>query len=66
MSNWLVAVLFGVGLLSVAGWADEEPTPPASGKPEAKGKDKKGQESDKMMDVSLDLGGQLVSESCKK
>ena len=32
----------------------------------AKGKDKKGAESDKMMDVSLDLGGQLVSESCKK
>jgi hypothetical protein len=32
----------------------------------AKGKDKKGEESDKMMDVSLDLGGQLVSESCKK
>jgi hypothetical protein len=32
----------------------------------AKGKDKKGQESDKMIDVSLDLGGQTVSESCKK
>ncbi len=32
----------------------------------AKGKDKKGAESDKLMDVSLDLGGQLVSESCKK
>ena len=32
----------------------------------AKGKDKKGQESDKLMDVSLDLGGMPVSESCKK
>ncbi|HEX3904074.1 MAG TPA: DUF1579 family protein [Polyangia bacterium] len=32
----------------------------------AKGKDKKGQESDKLMDVSLDLGGMMVSESCKK
>jgi hypothetical protein len=32
----------------------------------AKGKDKKGQESDKMMDVTLDLGGQMVNESCKK
>jgi hypothetical protein len=31
-----------------------------------KGKDKKGQESDKMMDVTLDLGGQIVNESCKK
>ena len=32
----------------------------------AKGKDKKGQESDKLMDVSLDLGGMLVTETCKK
>jgi len=32
----------------------------------AKGKDKKGQESDKLMDVTLDLGGMLGSESCKK
>jgi hypothetical protein len=32
----------------------------------AKGKDKKGQESDKLMDVTLDLGGMLVTESCKK
>jgi Protein of unknown function (DUF1579) len=32
----------------------------------AKGKDKKGQESDKLMDVTLDLGGMLVSETCKK
>jgi Protein of unknown function (DUF1579) len=32
----------------------------------AKGKDKKGQENDRMMNVSLDLGGHPVSESCKK
>ena len=32
----------------------------------AKGKDKKGQESDKLMDVTLDLGGMLANESCKK
>jgi Protein of unknown function (DUF1579) len=32
----------------------------------AKGKDKKGEESDKMMNVSLDLGGHPVSETCKK
>jgi len=32
----------------------------------AKGKDKKGQESDKLMDVSLDLGGHPINESCKK
>jgi hypothetical protein len=32
----------------------------------AKGKDKKGEESDKMMSVSLDLGGHPVSETCKK
>lgn len=32
-----------------------------------KGKDKKGQESDKMFDVTLDFGGgQVVTESCKK
>jgi len=32
----------------------------------AKGKDKKGQESDKLMDVTLDLGGMIDTESCKK
>jgi hypothetical protein len=32
----------------------------------AKGKDKKGAESDKLMDVTLDLGGMMVNESCKK
>ena len=32
----------------------------------AKGKDKKGQESDKLMDVTLDLGGMIGNESCKK
>ena len=32
----------------------------------AKGKDKKGVESDKLMDVTLDLGGMLGTESCKK
>jgi glyoxylase I family protein len=41
MSNWLVAVLFCVGLLAMSGWADEKPTPPASLKPDDKGKDKK-------------------------
>jgi hypothetical protein len=30
------------------------------------GKDKKGQESDKLFDVTLDFGGQTASESCKK
>jgi hypothetical protein len=32
----------------------------------AKGKDKKGVESDKLMDVTLDLGGMIGTESCKK
>jgi hypothetical protein len=32
----------------------------------AKGKDKKGQESDKLMDVTLDLGGVIGTETCKK
>ena len=32
----------------------------------AKGKEKKGQESDKLMDVTLDLGGMVVTEGCKK
>jgi hypothetical protein len=32
----------------------------------AKGKDKKGAESDKLMDVTLDLGGMIATESCKK
>jgi glyoxylase I family protein len=42
MSNWLVAVLLGVGLLAVGGRAGEQPTPPAgSAKPDDKGKDKK-------------------------
>jgi glyoxylase I family protein len=41
MSNWLVSVLFCVGLLVVGGGADEKPTPPASAKPDDKGKDKK-------------------------
>jgi len=40
MSNWLVAGLFGVGLLAVGGWADDKPTRPASG-PDDKDKDKK-------------------------
>src|SRR5688572_1380169 len=40
MSNWLVVGLFCVGMLAV-GWADEKPTPPASGGPDAGGKDKK-------------------------
>ncbi len=31
-----------------------------------KGKDKKGQESDKLMDVTLDLGGMVDTETCKK
>jgi glyoxylase I family protein len=38
MSNWLVAVLFGVGLLAVGGWADDKPTPPASARPDDKDK----------------------------
>jgi glyoxylase I family protein len=41
MSNWLVAVLFGVGLLAVGGRADEKPTPPAPAKADDTGKDKK-------------------------
>lgn len=41
MSNWLMAALFGVGLLAVGGWADEKPTPPAPAKPDDKGTDKK-------------------------
>ena len=42
MSNGLIAILFGVGLLAVAvGRADERPTPPASPKPDDKGQDKK-------------------------
>jgi hypothetical protein len=32
----------------------------------APGKDKKGQESDKLMDVTLDLGAMIATESCKK
>ena len=32
----------------------------------AKGKDKKGQESDKLMDVTLDLGSRVINETCKK
>jgi hypothetical protein len=32
----------------------------------AKGKDKKGAESDKLMDVTLDLGGMIATETCKK
>jgi hypothetical protein len=32
----------------------------------AKGKDKKGQESDKLLDATLDLGGVIGTESCKK
>ncbi len=32
----------------------------------AKGKDKKGAESDKLMDATLDLGGVIVNETCKK
>ena len=32
----------------------------------AKGKDKKGAESDKLMDVTLDLGGMIGAETCKK
>jgi glyoxylase I family protein len=40
MSNWFVAAFFCVGVLSVGGWADEKPTPPASAKPEDKDKDK--------------------------
>jgi Protein of unknown function (DUF1579) len=32
----------------------------------AKGKDKKGAESDKLVDVTLDLGGMIVTEACKK
>jgi len=32
----------------------------------AKGKDKKGAESDKLMDVTLDLGGMIGTETCKK
>ena len=41
MSNWLVSALFCVGLLVVGGGAGEKPTPPASAKPDDKGKDKK-------------------------
>src|SRR5438552_130248 len=41
MSNWLVAVLFGIGLLAVGGRADEKPTPPALARPDDKGKDTK-------------------------
>ena len=43
MSNWLVAVLFGVGLLAVAmgGQAAEQAIPPASAKLDDKGKDSK-------------------------
>jgi glyoxylase I family protein len=41
MSNWFVAGLFGVGLLAVGVLADEKPIPPASPKPDDKGKDKK-------------------------
>lgn len=32
----------------------------------AKGKDKKGAESDKLMDMTLDLGGMISTENCKK
>jgi hypothetical protein len=32
----------------------------------AKGKDKKGAESDKLMDVTLDFGGMVATETCKK
>ena len=32
----------------------------------APGKDKKGQESDKLIDVTLDLGAMVATESCKK
>ena len=32
----------------------------------AKGKDKKGEDNDKMMNVSLDLAGHPISETCKK
>src|SRR5438132_7945002 len=43
MSNWLIAVLFGVGVLAAAvgGRAVEQPTPSASAKPDDKGKDRK-------------------------
>jgi glyoxylase I family protein len=41
MSNLFVAGLFCVGLLAVGVLADEKPTPPASPKPDDKGKDKK-------------------------
>lgn len=41
MSNWLVAAPFCVGLLAVGDWADGKPMPPASTKPDDKGKDKK-------------------------
>ncbi|HEY5091321.1 MAG TPA: DUF1579 family protein [Polyangia bacterium] len=32
----------------------------------AKGKDKKGAESDKLMDVTLDFGGMISNQACKK
>jgi hypothetical protein len=32
----------------------------------AKGKDKKGEDNDKMMNVSLDLAGHPISETCKR
>src|SRR5262245_6780982 len=41
MSNWLVAVLFCVGLLAMESCADDKPTPPASARPDDNGKDKK-------------------------
>ena len=41
MSNWSIATLFCVGLLAMGDRADEEPAPPASAKPDDKGKDKK-------------------------
>ena len=41
MSNWLVAVLFCVGVLAVGGRGDEKPTPRAPAKPDGKGEDKK-------------------------
>jgi len=40
MSNWFVAALFCIGVLAVAVWA-QKPTPPASPKPDDRGKDKK-------------------------
>jgi glyoxylase I family protein len=41
MSSWFVAVLACVGLLAVGGWADEKAAPPASPKPDDKGKEEK-------------------------